>query len=66
MRIADTVDEFVAACEAALNEDAAERLRKADVFLRQTSWDGTWARMRNLVDAALVTTTEPARVAGAL
>ena len=66
VRIADTVDEFVAACEAALNEDAAERLRKADVFLRQTSWDGTWARMRNLVDAALVTTTEPARVAGAL
>ena len=66
VRIADTIDEFVAACEAALNEDAAERLRKADVFLRQTSWVGTWARMRNLVDAALVTTTEPARVAGAL
>lgn len=66
VRIADTVDEFVAACEGALREDASERLRKADVFLRQTSWDGTWARMRSLVDAALVATTEPARVAGAL
>jgi UDP-galactopyranose mutase len=66
VRIADTVEEFVAACEAALDEDAAERLRKADVFLRQTSWDGTWARMRSLVDAALISTTEPARVAGAV
>ena len=66
VRIADTVDDFVAACEAALDEDAAERLRKADVFLRQTSWDGTWARMRSLLDAALISTTEPARVAGAL
>lgn len=66
VRIADTVEEFVAACQAALDEDAAERLRKADVFLRQTSWDGTWARMRSLVDAALAGTTEPARVAGAL
>jgi len=66
VRIADTVDEFVAACEAVLTEDAAERLRRADVFLRQTSWDGTWARMRSLLDAALIGTTEPARVAGAL
>lgn len=66
VRIADTVDEFVAACEAALNEDAAERLRKADVFLRQTSWDGTWARMRSLLDETLIRTTEPAKVAGAL
>lgn len=66
VRIADTVDEFVPACEAALNEDAAERLRKADVFLRQTSWDGTWARMRSLLDETLIRTTEPAKVAGAL
>jgi UDP-galactopyranose mutase len=66
VRIADTVDEFVAACEAALAEQASERLRKADVFLRQTSWDGTWSRMRNLVDAALAATTEPAQAAGAI
>jgi UDP-galactopyranose mutase len=70
-RIADTVDGFVDACEAALIEDATARLRDADVFLRQTSWDGTWARMRRLVDAILVDSAaaadaEPARIAGAI
>ena len=68
VRIADTVDEFVTACEAALAEDAAARLRDGDVFLRQTSWDGTWTRMRRLVDAALTplvnTTATAARAAG--
>jgi len=51
-RIADTAEEFVAACEAAMRDDAAARIREADAFLRQTSWDGTWAQMRHLVDAA--------------
>ena len=66
VRIADTVDGFVAACDAALHEDSAPRLRDADAFLRQTSWDGTWARMRHLVDAVLTSDTEPARIAGAV
>lgn len=52
-KIADTVDDFVAACEAALAEDATARVRDADAFLRQTSWDGTWTQMRRLLDAAL-------------
>jgi glycosyltransferase involved in cell wall biosynthesis len=52
-RIADTPDEFVAAVEASLREDAAERLRHVDAFLRQMSWDGTWTRMYSLVTAAL-------------
>jgi UDP-galactopyranose mutase len=67
VRIADTVDEFVAACEAALAEDAATRLRSHDVFLRQTSWDGTWTRMRHLVDSFLKGSSQPAaaRAAGA-
>jgi hypothetical protein len=52
VRIADTVDEFVAACAAALDEDPAPRLRAADAFLRDMSWDHTWARMRDLVDQA--------------
>ena len=50
VRIADTPETFVAACEAAMREDAVTRRRDADAFLRQTSWDGTWARMRHLVD----------------
>ena len=49
VRIADTVDEFVSACEAALSEDPSARMRDADAFLRQTSWDGTWAQMRRLI-----------------
>ena len=65
VRIADTVDEFVAACEAALAEDAATRLRSHDVFLRQTSWDGTWTRMRHLVDSFLKGSSQPAAVRAA-
>jgi UDP-galactopyranose mutase len=53
VRIADDVPAFVAACAAAMAEDASERVRQADAFLRQTSWDGTWLRIRRLVDAVL-------------
>jgi UDP-galactopyranose mutase len=66
VRIADTVDAFVKACEAALQEDAGVRLRNADVFLRQTSWDGTWTRMRHLVDSALNVNTASAQAADAV
>ncbi len=65
VRIADTVDDFVAACEAAMAEDAVARRRDADAFLRQTSWDGTWAQMRQIVLAAL-TPAEPVRAANAI
>ena len=50
-RIADTVPDFVAAIEGAMAEDARERMRAVDAFLRQTSWDGTWTRMHALVSA---------------
>jgi len=66
VRIADDVDTFVAACEAAMGEDAIARQRAADAFLRQTSWDGTWMRMRLLVEAAITAGAAPARAAGAL
>jgi UDP-galactopyranose mutase len=52
-RIADTVGEFVSAVEAALREAPAERLRAADAFLTHTSWDGTWARMAQLIEHAI-------------
>ena len=51
-RIADTPEEFVAACEAALKEDAAARQQKADKFLSQMSWDKTWNSMAELIDTA--------------
>ena len=53
VRIADTVDEFVAACVAAMAENASERITQADAFLRQTSWDGTWLRISRLMHAVM-------------
>lgn len=52
--IADTPEEFVAACEAALGEDAGTRLQKADAFLSRMSWDETWRRMAELIDTELI------------
>jgi UDP-galactopyranose mutase len=49
VHIADTPAEFVAAVEAALNEDDETRLRQVDAFLAQTSWDRTWGRMAELI-----------------
>lgn len=53
VRIADDVSAFVDACLAAMSESAQERVTAADAFLRQTSWDGTWARIRDLLRATL-------------
>ena len=66
VRIADTVDDFVLACEASLAEDSAARMRDADAFLRQTSWDGTWAQMRAEMLSCLSTPAAPVRAANAL
>jgi glycosyltransferase involved in cell wall biosynthesis len=52
-RIADTPHAFVHAIEAALAEDAAARIEKADAMLARTSWDLTWSRMKSLIDAAV-------------
>jgi UDP-galactopyranose mutase len=53
VRIADDVPAFVRAAAAAMTEDAAKRITEADAFLRQTSWDGTWSRIRRLMDGVL-------------
>lgn len=55
VHIADDVETFVRACEAAMDDDHVDRNRRADAFLRQTSWDGTWRRIRMLLDRSLVT-----------
>jgi UDP-galactopyranose mutase len=52
VRIADTVRDFVGACEAALAEPFAAKLKKADAFLSRLSWDKTWAAMARLIDEA--------------
>jgi glycosyltransferase involved in cell wall biosynthesis len=51
-RIADTPDDFIAACEAALNESNEKLLRRADPFLARMSWDVTWANMEQLMERA--------------
>src|SRR5947209_922094 len=66
VRLADAVNDFVAACQAAMAEDATARMRDADAFLRQTSWDGTWAQMRRLLDRAILQQAERTRSAGSL
>ncbi len=50
VRIADTPQEFVAAADAAMREDAAARQPRVDAFLAQMSWDNTWARMNELIE----------------
>jgi UDP-galactopyranose mutase len=59
VRIADTVDDVIAACTASLEDDAATRRLESDAFLTQTSWDGTWARMRHLIRQARPGAAEP-------
>jgi UDP-galactopyranose mutase len=53
VRIADDAPAFVRACTAAMAEDAVRRITRADAFLRQTSWDGTWSRISLLFDDAI-------------
>jgi UDP-galactopyranose mutase len=50
VRIASTAEEFVAACEKALNENQTDNLPSVDEFLAQNSWDKTWSRMAGLID----------------
>ncbi|HBB35435.1 MAG TPA: UDP-galactopyranose mutase [Cyanobacteria bacterium UBA8803] len=60
VRIADTVEEFVAAAEAAMKEDCAASgwLARVDGFLEQISWDRTWHAMMQLIESALATRLE--------
>jgi UDP-galactopyranose mutase len=49
VRIAATPAEFVAAVEAALADNAATHIARADALLAQTSWDQTHGRMAALI-----------------
>ncbi|WNG23841.1 glycosyltransferase family 1 protein [Cystobacter fuscus] len=52
VRIADTPEDFVRACEAALAEEHAAWLPRVDAHLATMSWDSTWSRMKALLDGA--------------
>ncbi len=58
VHIAGTAPGFVAAVEDALGEDAAVRIRHADAFLAQESWEGTWDRMHRLIEEVLDAATD--------
>jgi len=51
--IADTVEDFVAACEQALSTSPIQILRKADAFLADLSWDKTWSQMADHIEEAI-------------
>lgn len=53
VRIADSVPDFVRACESALTERPEARRARADAFLRNTSWDRTWAKSALLLQRVL-------------
>ncbi len=53
VEIAAEAPEFVAACERALLPPASGWLARVDAFLAQTSWDLTWQRMTERLEAAL-------------
>lgn len=54
VRIADSVEAFVTAVEAALTEPAEVRLAAIDAMLAGTSWDRTWTGMAELVNEIVV------------
>jgi len=54
VEIADTKDEFIAACEKVLNGPAADWRERVDSFLAGTSWDSTWENMSKMIDDALL------------
>lgn len=60
VRIADDAASFVAACEAAMADDAETRLTRFDAHLASMSWDDTWKRVAGMVDAAVRAEAPPA------
>ena len=59
VRIADSVTDFVVACDQALSEPPEPRRARADRFLRNMSWDRTWQTSARLLAAVLDVTRRP-------
>jgi UDP-galactopyranose mutase len=53
VRIADSVEDFVVAVEAAMKDDLQAHVRRVDAFLSKISWDRTWGEMRELIEEAV-------------
>jgi glycosyltransferase involved in cell wall biosynthesis len=61
VRIADDAPSFVRACAEAMAENGEDRVAQADAFLRDSSWDSTWSRIRLLLDTILRDTAAKGR-----
>ncbi len=71
VRLGDTPQTFLGACESALDATEADRRRRTDAMravLAETSWDATAAGMGELLDAASASssTSAPARATSTL
>jgi UDP-galactopyranose mutase len=53
VRIGDSVEDFVEACELTLAEAPEARRARADTFLRRMSWNRTWEKSVRLLAAVL-------------
>jgi UDP-galactopyranose mutase len=53
VHIARTAREFVAALETAMSEDAEKRNSEVTEFLKENSWDSTFAEMSRLIDGVI-------------
>jgi glycosyltransferase involved in cell wall biosynthesis len=51
VHVADDAEGFVTAIELALSEDMPARQARTDAFLAGMSWDATWQRMCEMIDA---------------
>jgi UDP-galactopyranose mutase len=59
VHIADDAASFVTACEMAMREDHAARMRAVDRYLGRLSWDTTWTRMLTLVNEVVLRRRRP-------
>jgi UDP-galactopyranose mutase len=53
VHIADQPEDFVRACQIALEEDEQDRLKRVAPVLAAMSWDTTWQAMAKLIDDAI-------------
>jgi UDP-galactopyranose mutase len=54
VEITDTADDFIRAAEKLLSRpDRAQWLQRVDAFLKNVSWDKTWAQMSDLIDEVI-------------
>lgn len=58
--IAQTESDFIAALEAALDEELPSYLEAVDTFLAQTSWDYTWNCMKDMIDKVIASKQDTA------